>query len=186
MSEQSCGLMVNRASFLSWLKRQPHKRNSSVYTRGKLCFEVGELKKEYKVYPFKTQTGAQYNTVLHTLLHTVTQCCPRPLLGRTEAGLPGSCQLKRPNFVFKKAKFWILLNKLLEKKGQTLNKPRLEKKAKYLINFEANCLKKGQICHIWPRKGQPGNPGCCRVARSLQVKKAKLCFKKGQILDFTK
>ena len=30
--------------------------------------------------------------------------------------------------------------------------------AKYLINFEANCLKKGQICHIWPRKGQPGNP----------------------------
>ena len=42
----------------------------------------------------------------------------------------------------KRAKFWILLNKLFEKKGQTLNKPRLEKKANYLINFEANCLKK--------------------------------------------
>ena len=25
-------------------------------------------------------------------------------------------------------------------------------------NFEANRVKKGQICHIWHRKGQPGNP----------------------------
>ena len=73
-------------------------------------------------------------------------------------GLPGGCNWKKPNSVVKKAKFWILLNKLLEKKGQTLNKRRLEKKANYLINsqkFRGQTLKKGQI---WPRKGQPGNP----------------------------
>ena len=50
------------------------------------------------------------------------------------SGLPDACERKRPNTVLKEAKFWILLNKLLGKKGQTLNKPRLEKKANYLIN----------------------------------------------------
>ena len=51
-------------------------------------------------------------------------------------GLPGACDWKRPNSVSKKAKFWILLNKLLGKKGQTLNKCRLEKKANYLTNSQ--------------------------------------------------
>ena len=49
------------------------------------------------------------------------------------------------------------------KKRATINKPRLEKKANYLMNFEANCLKNGQICHIWPREGQPGNPALERA-----------------------
>ena len=76
-------------------------------------------------------------------------------------GLPGTCNWKRPNSVFKKAKFWILLNKLLGKKGQILNKPRLEKGQilnKFSQIWRSTVWKKAQF-HIWPRKGKPGNPG---------------------------
>ena len=34
------------------------------------------------------------------------------------SGLPGACNWKKPNSVLKKAKIWILLNKLLEKKAK--------------------------------------------------------------------
>ena len=38
--------------------------------------------------------------------------------GLSWPGLPGACNWKRPNSVLKKAKFWILLNKLWEKKAK--------------------------------------------------------------------
>ena len=61
-------------------------------------------------------------------MHALTRCT---------GGLGQGCHEivnERPNSVLKKAKFWILLNKLLGKKGQTQNKLRLEKEVNYLIN----------------------------------------------------
>ena len=76
-------------------------------------------------------------------------------------GLPGACDWKRPNSVLKKLQILDFTKYTFGKKGQTLNKPRLEKMA-YLINvqiFLGRTFKNGQICHIWPWKGQLGNPG---------------------------
>ena len=70
--------------------------------------------------------------------------------------------LKRPNFVFCYKNFYI--------KGQLLNSlDFFKEKANYLINSpksRGQPLKKGQICHIWSRKGQPGNPAssCCHAS----------------------
>ena len=78
----------------------------------------------------------------------------------TESQVARSLQLKKAKLCFKKGQILDFTKQTFGKKAK-LNKPRLEEKANYIINvkkFQGQLLKKGQICYIWPRKGQPGNP----------------------------
>ena len=100
------------------------------------------------------------------------------------AGLPGACNWKRPNSVLKKPKFWILLNELLEKKGQALNKCRLKKEANYLNSqkFRGQTFKKGKF-GLEKANLATLMVGCQVGACSIW--KMPNCFEKGKLLDFT-
>ena len=108
---------------------------------------------------FHIQTNSTHTRLAHRTVRTHRE---------RRAGVRAWIRVAR-RLMLKKAKLCLKKGQILEftkltfgKKAQTLNKPRLENKANYLINsqkFRGQLFKERPNLSFWPQKGKLGNPG---------------------------